>query len=94
MVYFESNSRRAIPSHNTLQKTDQRLADIVWWAKQNGVPVIVGEGYIGYTPLYATFEEGPVGKFIAEYAIRKGMDLVFVDYTIRNAVKHKRVDMA
>lgn len=60
-----------------LQKTDQRLEDVSRWAVQNGVPVIIGEGYIGYTPLYASFEEGPVGKFIAEYAVRKGMELGF-----------------
>jgi len=64
------------PAHKIamLQKTDQRFADVAWWAKQNGAPVVVGEGHVGYTPLYATFEEGPVGKFIAEYAIRKGME--------------------
>ncbi|MBB3108144.1 hypothetical protein FHS18_000172 [Paenibacillus phyllosphaerae] len=59
------------------QKTDQRFADVAWWAKQNGAPVVVGEGYVGYTPLHGTFEEGPVGKFLAEYAIRKGMELGF-----------------
>ncbi|MNI94877.1 hypothetical protein D3C73_1530540 [compost metagenome] len=32
---------------------------------------------MGYTPLTANFEEGPVGKSIAEYAIRKGMELGF-----------------
>lgn len=60
-----------------LQKTDQRFADVAWWAEQAGVPVVVGEGYVGYTPLLATFEEGSVGKFAAEYAIRKGMELGF-----------------
>lgn len=60
-----------------LQKTDQRFSDVAWWAKSKGVPVVVGEGYVGYTPLHATFEEGPVGKFIAEYAVRKGMELGF-----------------
>jgi hypothetical protein len=60
-----------------IQKTEQRLEDVAWWAKQNKLPVVIGEGYIGYTPLYATFEEGPVGKFIAENAIQKGMELGF-----------------
>ncbi|MNP42408.1 hypothetical protein D3C76_1361720 [compost metagenome] len=60
-----------------MQKTDQRFEAVAWWSEQNGVPVVIGEGYIGYTPLHASFEEGPVGKFIAEHAIRKGMELGF-----------------
>jgi hypothetical protein len=39
------------------------------WAEQRGIPAVIGEGYVGYTPLLAGFEEGPVGKDIAEYAI-------------------------
>lgn len=33
-------------------------------------------------PLLAGFEEGPVGKFIAEYALRKGMALGFWGMTL------------
>ena len=29
------------------------------WALQHGVPAVIGEGYLGYTPLEARFEEGP-----------------------------------
>ncbi|WP_239618632.1 cellulase-like family protein [Cohnella mopanensis] len=60
-----------------LQKTDFRFDEIHEWAKKSDLPIVIGEGYVGYTPLYAGFEEGPVGKFIAEYAIRKGMKLGF-----------------
>jgi hypothetical protein len=31
------------------------------WAAETGVPLVFGEGWIGYTPLHSTFEEGPVG---------------------------------
>ena len=31
------------------------------WAAETGVPLVFGEGWIGYTPLHGTFEEGPVG---------------------------------
>jgi hypothetical protein len=51
------------------QDIQQRLAALADWAGQHGIPAVIGEGYVGYTPLLATFEEGPVGKDIAEYAI-------------------------
>ncbi|MET7761559.1 cellulase-like family protein [Streptomyces sp. NPDC005393] len=44
---------------------EQRL--VTWigaaadWAAETGVPLVFGEGWIGYTPLHGTFEEGPVG---------------------------------
>ncbi|HZG83712.1 cellulase-like family protein [Paenibacillus sp.] len=60
-----------------LQKIDERLDEAAEWAIDRGLPVVIGEGYVGYTPLYAQFEEGPVGKSIAEYAVRKGMKLGF-----------------
>jgi Sugar-binding cellulase-like len=34
-----------------------------------GAPAVIGEGYVGYTPLHTTFEEGPVGKDICEFAV-------------------------
>ncbi|SFS55697.1 Sugar-binding cellulase-like [Paenibacillus sp. 453mf] len=52
------------------------------WVRHNGIPVVIGEGYVGYTPLNASFEEGPGGKYIAEYAIRKGMALGFWGMTL------------
>lgn len=60
-----------------LQKTDFRFEEIHEWVRHSNIPIVIGEGYVGYTPLNAGFEEGPVGKFIAEYAIRKGMQLGF-----------------
>lgn len=60
-----------------LQKTDVRFEEVTDWARHSNLPIVIGEGYLGYTPLYANFEEGPVGKFIAEYALMKGMSLGF-----------------
>lgn len=60
-----------------LLKTDLRFGEIQEWIRDSRLPVVIGEGYVGYTPLYAGFEEGPVGKFIAEYAIRLGMEMGF-----------------
>jgi hypothetical protein len=51
------------------QATTFRLEIIADWARQHNVPAVIGEGYVGYTPLLTHFEEGPVGKNIAEYAI-------------------------
>lgn len=59
-----------------------RLEEAHEWAAHSGLPVVIGEGYVGYTPLLAGFEEGPVGKFIAEYALRKGMALGFWGMTL------------
>jgi hypothetical protein len=65
-----------------LQKSDMRLEEAAEWASRSGIPVVIGEGYVGYTPLLTGFEEGPVGKFIAEYALRKGMALGFWGMTL------------
>ncbi|WP_054939510.1 cellulase-like family protein [Paenibacillus ihuae] len=65
-----------------LQKADFRFEEIHDWVHHSGIPIVIGEGYVGYTPLHAGFEEGPVGKFIAEYALRKGMSLGFWGMTL------------
>lgn len=79
---FELYDRFGVHKRAMLQKIDERFAELAAWAKKAGIPVVIGEGYVGYTPLHANFEEGPVGKFIAEYAIRKGMSLGFKGMTL------------
>lgn len=39
------------------------------WAAERGVPLVFGEGWIGYTPLHGTFEEGPVGAAFCRRAV-------------------------
>jgi hypothetical protein len=39
-------------------------------AADRGIPLVLGEGWVGYTPLHGTFEEGPVGAAICERAVR------------------------
>lgn len=46
-----------------------RLEAYAAYARGLGIPAVIGEGYVGYTPLLAGFEEGPVGKDICEYAL-------------------------
>lgn len=40
------------------------------WAAETGVPLVFGEGWIGYTPLHGAFEEGPVGAAFCRTAVR------------------------
>jgi hypothetical protein len=35
---------------------------------------VFGEGWVGYTPLLATFEEGPVGAELCRRAVHRSMD--------------------
>jgi hypothetical protein len=37
--------------------------------------LVFGEGWVGYTPLHAGFEEGPVGAAICEHAVRQARSL-------------------
>jgi hypothetical protein len=39
------------------------------WALVHGVPLVFGEGWIGYTPRDGRFEEGPVGAEFCRRAI-------------------------
>ena len=51
------------------QTIDRTLAAMADWAAEHHIPAVIGEGYVGYTPLRAGFEEGPVGKDVAGYAV-------------------------
>ncbi len=54
-----------------------RLEVVADWAKAHTIPAVLGEGYVGYTPLLTSFEEGPVGKDVAEHAITTCLRLGF-----------------
>lgn len=43
------------------------------WAADQGVPLVFGEGWVGYTPLCGTFEEGPIGAALCEYAVERSL---------------------
>lgn len=36
---------------------------------ERGVPVVFGEGWVGYTPLHGNFEEGPIGAAFCRLAV-------------------------
>lgn len=44
------------------------------WARDHNLPLVFGEGWVGYTPLHATFEEGPVGAELCRRAVHRSMD--------------------
>ncbi|ROQ04560.1 sugar-binding cellulase-like protein [Rathayibacter sp. PhB93] len=54
---------------------DVRLRAVAIWALRRGIPAVVGEGWIGYTPLEAEFEDGPAGQVLAGYAVQRCIDL-------------------
>ena len=43
------------------------------WAASHGVPIVFGEGWIGYTPKDCRFEEGPIGAEFCRLAIDESM---------------------
>lgn len=45
------------------------------FAAARGIPLVFGEGWVGYTPLHAGFEEGPVGAEICEHAVRRSREI-------------------
>ncbi len=53
------------------QGLDDRLTAVAKWAELHDVPAVIGEGWIGYTPLEADFEDGPIGQEIAAEAVRR-----------------------
>lgn len=50
-----------------------RTIAIARWARWRQVPAVVGEGWVGYTPLHGTFEEGPIGRALAEHGVRTAL---------------------
>ncbi|CAN7346868.1 hypothetical protein LJR045_001985 [Microbacterium sp. LjRoot45] len=51
-----------------------RTIAIARWARWQQVPAIVGEGWVGYTPLHGQFEEGDIGRALAEHGVRTALD--------------------
>ncbi|WP_336603821.1 cellulase-like family protein [Agromyces seonyuensis] len=47
-----------------------RVQAIGAWSRRRDVPFVIGEGWVGYTPLHARFEDGPVGTDLAETGLR------------------------
>ncbi len=47
----------------------QWVDSVAGFARRRGIPAVLGEGVVGYTPLLTRFEEDTVGKDIAEFVV-------------------------
>ena len=56
------------------REIESRVIAIAEWARSQGIPALVGEGWVGYTPLHGFFEEGPIGRALAEYGIDTALE--------------------
>jgi hypothetical protein len=54
---------------------DDKLTAVATFARERQIPAVIGEGWIGYTPLYSEYEDGPLGTAIAEHAVRRAIEL-------------------
>lgn len=50
-----------------------RVEGVAAWAARHGVPQVIGEGWVGYTPVRGGFEEGAAGLELAEHGIRTAL---------------------
>ncbi|WP_407320353.1 cellulase-like family protein [Isoptericola halotolerans] len=57
-----------------LREIESRTIAIARWARWQGVPAVVGEGWVGYTPLHGTFEESATGRALAEHGIDTALE--------------------
>lgn len=71
------------------REIESRTISIAEWARWRGVPAVIGEGWIGYTPRDGRFEEGPIGRALAEHGIRTAREHgVWGVVTSSNAAPH------
>jgi len=56
-----------------LREISTRVSAMTAWARRRGVPAVIGEGWVGYTPLWADFEDGPVGTELIEHGVREAL---------------------
>jgi hypothetical protein len=57
-----------------IREIRSRVISLASWSRRHGIPAVIGEGWVGYTPLWADFEEGPVGTDLAEHGIRAALE--------------------
>jgi hypothetical protein len=55
------------------REVESRVIAVAAWARQHALPLVIGEGWVGYTPLHGTFEEGPIGRALAEHGVRTAL---------------------
>lgn len=63
---FENYPRFAAVMHREIESRTIAIAE---WARWKHAPAVIGEGWVGYTPLHGTFEESDIGRDLAEHGI-------------------------
>ncbi|MFC4137894.1 MULTISPECIES: cellulase-like family protein [unclassified Microbacterium] len=63
---YERYESHRVEMHRVLSIWLEVAADA---AAARGVPLVFGEGWVGYTPLHSWFEEGPVGAAYCRFAV-------------------------
>lgn len=61
--------------HEMRTKLHTWIATAADFTAGRGLPLVFGEGYVGYTPLYTRFEEDGVGVDVLEQAIRASIEV-------------------
>ena len=56
------------------REIESRVIAVAEWARWRRVPVLIGEGWVGYTPLHGSFEEGETGRALAEHGISTALE--------------------
>jgi Sugar-binding cellulase-like len=56
------------------REIESRIIAISRWARKEIIPAVIGEGWIGYTPLFSNFEESAEGCALAEFGVRTALD--------------------
>ena len=56
------------------REIESRVVAISRWARAQAIPAVIGEGWVGYTPLESRFEEGDEGRRLSEYGIQVALD--------------------
>ncbi len=51
-----------------------RTIAVAAWARWQNVPAVIGEGWVGYTPLHGGFEESETGRSLAEHGVDTALE--------------------
>ncbi|WP_395243964.1 cellulase-like family protein [Agromyces sp. MMS24-K17] len=71
------------------REIESRVIAIAEWAGWRGIPAVIGEGWVGYTPRDGRFEEGAEGLALAEHGIRTALEVgVWGVVACSNAAPH------
>jgi hypothetical protein len=67
-----------LPHREAMRRTLSLWVEAVAsWGRSLAAPCVIGEGFVGYTPRLARFEEGPVGKDLSEFVVDRASECGF-----------------